>query len=132
MNKVARVLLSILGVIVILAAGTFVFMTSGMSQVKSASVDTVSPSAVADGAYQGKYSNGRWSNEVQVTVKDHKITQISVVKDQLAKMPLVQAGVIGSILEKQSLNVDIVSGATITTKAYVKAVENALKAGAAK
>ncbi len=34
--------------------------------------------------------------------------------------------IINTIIESQSLQVDAVSGATLTTKAYVKAVENAL------
>jgi uncharacterized protein with FMN-binding domain len=34
--------------------------------------------------------------------------------------------VISDIIKSQSLEVDIVSGATVTTRAYLKAVENAL------
>ncbi|MEJ6949703.1 RnfABCDGE type electron transport complex subunit D [Natronospora cellulosivora (SeqCode)] len=66
---------------------------------------------------------------VSVTVEDGQILGIDVVEHGET------AGVIGNlfselsseILEKQSLDVDLVSGATVSSRGFLKAVENAIK-----
>jgi uncharacterized protein with FMN-binding domain len=63
---------------------------------------------------------------VSVTVKDHKITSIKAVK----QMPFAKTGSNGElfkrVISKQTPNVDTITGATITSKAYLKSIENAL------
>ena len=56
--------------------------------------------------------------KVSVTVKDHKITAIKVLSnsDDAAFFNRASAGVIKNILAKQSLKVDVVSGATYSSK----------------
>ena len=55
-----------------------------------------------------------------------RVTGIDVVKDVLFPQPEVRRKTVELVIEAQSLQVDVVSGATITAKAYLKAVENAL------
>ena len=66
--------------------------------------------------------------KVSVTVKDHKITAIKVLSnsDDAAFFNRASAGVIKNILAKQSLKVDVVSGATYSSNGIIKAVKNAL------
>ncbi|MFY9135653.1 MAG: FMN-binding protein, partial [Bacillota bacterium] len=70
----------------------------------------------------------RWSNKVRVTVESGRVTDIDVVEDVLFRSAEWTEKIIDSVMEEQSLDVDIISGATITTKAYLKAIENALTA----
>jgi uncharacterized protein with FMN-binding domain len=86
-------------------------------------------SSTVDGTYTGKYDGGRWSNELSVTVKDHKITKIDVVKDVTFPKPEWTDQLFKEVIEKQSVDVDVVSGATVTSKAYLKSIENALAKG---
>mgnify|MGYP000889768326 CR=1 FL=1 len=80
-----------------------------------------------NGAYIGSYQGFRWSNTVEVTVKDNKITDIVVLKPQLfAKQETIDT-ITQRIISAQSTDVDLVSGATADCKAYIKAIENALK-----
>jgi uncharacterized protein with FMN-binding domain len=68
---------------------------------------------------------------VQVTVKDHSISDITVVKQQVIMTPDTQAALTEKVLSAQNTQVDAVSGATATSNAFLKAVENALKSAPA-
>ncbi len=90
-------------------------------------INDVKLSALKDGSYIGKYKAGRWTNEVSVIVKDHKITKIDLVKDVLFPKPEVTKELFNKVIEKQLVPVDAISGSTITSKAYLKSIESALK-----
>jgi uncharacterized protein with FMN-binding domain len=84
-------------------------------------------SKVEDGTYIGKFDGYRWSNTVKVTVNNHKITKISFVEGQQFRSEEVENGIINNVISKQSLNVDTVAGGTVSSKAILKAIENAFK-----
>lgn len=83
-----------------------------------------------DGTYHGAYEGGmyKWrANECQVTVSSGKVTDIQLVgsEDPGGKNTQHQE-LYDRVIEAQSLQVDTISSATLTSKAYLKAVENAL------
>ena len=75
------------------------------------------------GVYEGHYQFSRWEAKVQVTVKNGVITDIKSLQEVF---PNVSDQLNEEIVKEQKNNVDAVSGATVTSKAYLKAVENAL------
>lgn len=85
-------------------------------------------SKINDGTYEGTGTGFRGKIKVSVTVKGHKITAIRVLskQDDSAYFNRASSGVIQSILNKQSLKVDMVSGATYSSKGIIAAVKNAL------
>lgn len=105
---------------------SFIFMT-GLDKGQKAEVGILNLNTVVDGSYEGSYSLNRWSNTVKVTVKDHKMTDIVVLKDVVFKLDAVTKEVFSEVLRKQSLDIEIQSGATVTAKAYLKSIEAALK-----
>lgn len=44
-------------------------------------VNGIDISDLNDGIYSGKYNAGRWSNQLNITVRDHKITKINIEDD---------------------------------------------------
>jgi uncharacterized protein with FMN-binding domain len=83
-----------------------------------------------DGTYHGAYAGGmyKWrANECQVTVSSGQVTDIQLVgsSDPGGKNTQHQA-LYDRVIQAQSLQVDTISGATLTSKAYLQAVENAL------
>ncbi len=86
--------------------------------------------AVPDGNYRGKYAGGRWgwrANEVQVTVDNGQLTSIEVVDSKVKPVPeQITAPLFDRVVKAQSLQVDTISQATITSKSFLKSVENAL------
>ncbi|MNW05080.1 FMN-binding domain protein [compost metagenome] len=73
--------------------------------------------------------------KVQVTVTAGQISDIQILKGALdkngepleLKSGLSIADLFNHVIKSQSLQVDVISGATLTSKAHLKALENALK-----
>jgi uncharacterized protein with FMN-binding domain len=82
-----------------------------------------------DGTYRGNYDlSGTPVNVIlDVTIQNHKITEIKIVKHSCSPIGKKAEKIIDQIIEIQNLNVDAVSGATASSKAIIKAVENALQ-----
>lgn len=84
-----------------------------------------------DGTYHGAYDGGmlKWRvNEADVTVSGGKVTdiQLAATKDPAAKNMQAKE-LYDRVIKAQSLQVDTITSATLTSKAYLKAVENALQ-----
>lgn len=124
-----KVLISLLCVVAVIVAGVFGFgfyMTRGLEQLQNEPVARVNLGLVADGTYDGRYTQGRFSNEVRVTVKDARITNIELLDSVLFERPEITNELFARIIESNDTAVDAVTGATVTSKAYQKAIENAL------
>lgn len=85
-------------------------------------------SKIKDGTYEGTGTGFRGKIKVAVTVKSHKITAVKVLSksDDAAYFNRASEGIIKSVLDSQSLNVDVVSGATYSSKGILVAIKNAL------
>lgn len=127
MKLVLKAVLTLFVAFVLLSAGGMFYLSRGLESGSGLAVNAVELSSLDDGTYKGQYKAGRWSNIVDVTVKDHKIIKIDVVKDVLFKRPEVTKDLFERVISRQNTDVDVVSGATVTSKAYLKSIENALK-----
>lgn len=99
-------------------------------EARNLPLDAVDFNKLDDGTYQGAYEGGmyKWrANECQVTVANGKVTDIQLTAsvDPGAEKTGYQT-LYDRVIQAQSLQVDTVSGATLTSKAYLQAVENAL------
>jgi len=129
MSRKKKVLIAVGVVVIVLilaGVGGFVWITSGLSKYKNMTIGKVDLTKLPDGTYKGSFKGGRWSNTVEVTVRSHKITSIKVVKDVEFKNPKVADQVFNEVKSAQSTQVDAVTGSTVTSKAYLKSIENAL------
>ena len=126
MRVFLKIILGIIFVLVLIIGGASFYMTRGLNSGKNMIISPIDVSQLENGIYKGKYNGGRWSNEVDVTLKDKKIIRIAVVKSVVFEKPEVSSEIIGKVIKKQNIDVDVVSGATVTSKAYLKSIENAL------
>lgn len=110
--------------LVIVCFGAFIML--GKQKAMDLQIKNISIQSLPDGTYTGVYSGFRWSNTVDVKIFDHKIVDINVVKKQLLAKPETVDQIKQEIISRQTLDIDVVNGATADTKAYLKAVENAL------
>ena len=101
---------------------------AGLKKTTALEISTVDLTQIPDGSYTGSYTNFRWNTTVKVTVTDHQITAIEPVKIQSGRKDLARE-LTEDILKQQTADVDVVSGATASSHAYLKAVENALIEG---
>lgn len=99
-------------------------------EARSLPLNAVDFSKLNDGTYRGAYEGGmyKWrANECQVTVSSGKVTAIQLVTSQDPAAKNTQHEMLYErVVQAQSLQVDTISGGTLTSKAYLKAVENAL------
>jgi uncharacterized protein with FMN-binding domain len=99
-------------------------------EARSLPLNAVDFSRLSDGTYHGAYAGGmyKWrANECQVTVSSGKVTdiQLSGSRDPAAKNTQHEV-LYERVIQAQSLQVDTISGATLTSKAYLQCIENAL------
>ena len=102
-------------------------ITNGLSGGANVTLNGIDLSGVPDGVYTGAYDFKRWSNTVVIHVNDHRISSIEIDKDVTgANVTDCSGEVFRRVLEAQDTIVDVISGAFVTSKAYLKAIENAL------
>jgi len=82
-------------------------------------------SSARDGAWRGYYDGGMVKVEVEVAVSAHRIDSITILKHECGLGKPAER-IVGSIVEAQSLDVDVVSGASFSSRCILKAVELAL------
>lgn len=92
------------------------------NEMKIGSVDLLK---VADGKYVGSCDVVYVGATVSVTVKDSKIVDIILLKHKTEKGKPGEA-VTAEVIKAQSLQVDVISGATNSSKVILKSIENAL------
>jgi uncharacterized protein with FMN-binding domain len=93
-------------------------------------LNAVNFNELRDGTYHGVYEGGmyKWRpNECNVTVTEGRVTGIELVESKDPGGGNTDYRMLyDRVIEAQSLQVDTISGATLTSKAYLQAVENAL------
>lgn len=126
MPKALKIITAIILVLAVIASGGMIFLMRGMDEVRELNINDVDLTLLPDGVYRGEFEGYRWSNSVEVTIENHAISDIQPVDQQDFSLDLHINELIGRILEEQTLAVDTVSGATVSSKAFLKAVEDAL------
>ena len=129
MKLFLKIFVAVALIIALAIGGLAFYITRGLHTGAELVIDSVDLNSVEDGVYEGDYNSGRFSNKVSVTVMDHKITDIELDKDITFNKPEVTKEIFDKVIEEQNVDVDSVSGATVSGKAYLKAIENALKGG---
>ncbi|AFS79420.1 FMN-binding domain protein [Gottschalkia acidurici 9a] len=97
-------------------------------QIESLKIENVDIDNVKDGEYIGESKVVWLSAKVKIIVKDHQIQDIEIL-EHIEQKGKDAEKVVARILEKQSLDVDTVTGATYSSKIILKATEDALKKG---
>jgi len=96
------------------------------TNTKNIVITTPDLSKIADGEYQGNSKVGPVQVTLDVTMQKGAITSIEIIQHRTGKGKKAEA-IVPKIIEKQSLEVDVISGATYSSKAILQAAENALK-----
>ena len=93
--------------------------------IESIEIGEVDLLEVEDGIYYGEMDAVIVSAEVWVSVFDHKITKIEL-KHNHGRGKDAEV-IVKDVTEKQTLKIDIITGATSSSKVILKAIEQALK-----
>ena len=127
--KIWKKILLVLGIffILIIAFGVaFFFRAQQMvKRIESVEINDVDLTRIADGVYAGEFGDFLVDVELEVTVKDHKINKIEIIK-QRAGPGYEAIETIDRIIDAQSPKVDVVTGATGSSRSIMIAVQSAL------
>jgi uncharacterized protein with FMN-binding domain/NAD-dependent dihydropyrimidine dehydrogenase PreA subunit len=102
--------------------------TNSTTSSNSTSSSVSSFSEVADGTYEGTGNGKNGSIKVSVVAKNGKVTSITIesYKDDEQYFSRAKSTIISEIVSNQSINVQTVSGATMSSNGIIEAVANAL------
>ena len=90
--------------------------------------EAVSLSFVNDGTYEGKAETTLVKAEVSVRVENHKIVSIDILRHDNGKGENAEK-IVGEMVKENTSEVDIITGATASSKVIRAAVRNALQKG---
>jgi uncharacterized protein with FMN-binding domain len=129
----AVVLLILVAVVAIGLAVGWSFLAREHREARSLPLNAVDFDRLKDdGVYHGVYEGGmyRWRyNECDVTVTNGRVSAIALVGSQDPGTENTDAQILyDRVIAAQSLQVDTISGATLTSKGWLQCIENALLA----
>ena len=123
MKRVVKWFFILVGAVVLMSV---IWATKDLSDIKAVELGELELEDLDNGNYHGNYKNGRFSNELIVEIRDQKIADLQVIKPVPNSNEQFISDLKNIIILEQTLEVDAISGATYTTKAYLKSIENAL------
>jgi len=97
-------------------------------RVDAIQIENIDLQKVKDGDYTGEFDAILVKVKVLVRVRGHRITEIELVRHENGRGKPAEV-ITGYVVEKQSLQVDTISGATSSSKVILEAIELALKQG---
>lgn len=110
----------------VVAGGLFLLKTQEYkATIQNMTFSNIDISTIPDGTYEGEFDAGLVYAKVSATVQNGVMTDLKLLEHKNGKGAPAES-IVESILEKQTTNVDSVSGATSSSKVIRKAVENAL------
>jgi len=97
-----------------------------LTEVRTMEIQPIPLQAIPDGRYEGRFTYSNFEYAVEVLVENHQITGIRVLQNRTSDYAKKAEVVLEKVVKEQKTNVEAVTGATTTSKALLKAVENAL------
>ena len=133
-SKARGCAVALLVVVALLAAGGGIgwsFVAREHREARSLALNAVDFDRLKnDGLYHGVYEGGMYgwrANECDVTVTNGRVTAIQLAGSQDPGAENADHRMLyDRVIAAQSLQVDTISGATLTSKGWLKCVENAL------
>ena len=108
----------------------FILVTNGLSEGANVQIHGIDLTNVADGDYTGEYDFKRWSETAIVSVRNGEIVEIHADEKNMPDIFSdynIYEEIIDRVIAAQNTTVDAVSGATVSSKALIKAIENAFR-----
>lgn len=122
-----RVVIMVLLPVILVIMGFTAFNIIKLNKIRSMPIKNVDLKKIENRTYDGQAKVGSYVYKVKVEVKDNKIISIVALDNRKSPYVTYAEGVFKKIIKQQKIDVDAVTGATTTSKAFMKAVENALQ-----
>ncbi len=132
------IIIIVVAILGVAALGGILGDAPGRNEIKDLTFSDVEFKNLRDGTFVGEYKGTKShlrDTKVEITVSEGEITDIKILKgavDEGGKPAKLTGGrgvddLFRNAVQSQTLEVDVISGATITSKAHLKALEKALE-----
>lgn len=115
--------------ILILAVGIYFGyqkLNLDLERLKDNEFETLKPNEWKDGSYLGESTQFPIKVTVEVRLQSQQITNISILEHQTGEGQGAEA-ILDKVMDAQSLDVDVITGATYSSILILKAIEDALE-----
>ena len=122
------IIISVISIVVIcsvLAINYLKRISNYKEKVNNIVIQEVKLDNKKDGKYIGEFDADVISAKVEVEIKNKKISNINIIEHKNERGTSAEV-IPQKVVDAQSLKVDVVSGATNSSKVILKAIENAL------
>lgn len=122
MKKFIKFIVIFFAILIVMLAIVFIKMGTDM---KNLSYQEVNMNSINDGLYRGKAETSLVKVEVEVEIKDKQIIRIDILKHDNGKGEKAEQ-ITSHMIDKNTYDVDALSGATTSSEVIKSAVSNAL------
>jgi uncharacterized protein with FMN-binding domain len=98
---------------------------TGCRELEDIEINDINLEEIDDGQYIGEYTTTLVAAKVVVKVEDHKLISIDILEHRNGRGQKAER-IVDSVIRQQKLKVDVISGATGSSKVILKAIEKAL------
>lgn len=129
MKRKHIILLIVALVILVVVIGAIVTIrtaTRQMDELMERPVERIDLHDIPDGTYEGELKTIPVYVKLSVVVKDHEIIRIELIEHRHGQGESAET-IVEKIVSEQSLDVDLVAGASYSSKAIILAIEDALQ-----
>lgn len=124
MKKRGKFITVVIVLVLIIGYVTYFIINRNLKGLKEVKITPLELSLIEDGEYLGKYSAFPVSVIVEVFVKDHRIMSIEIIEHNNGQGKDAEA-ILDEIIRQQSLDVDVISGATYSSQVIKLAIAEA-------
>lgn len=128
MKRKKKIIMILLCILLFVSIGVSLYLKTLVNDVNRIMVSNLNMANITDGLYVGEYSVTPVYVKVEVSVTEHKITSIKIIEHENGLGSKAEK-IVDEVIRQQVLEVDAVSGATVSSKCILKAIENALQNG---
>ena len=113
---------------IISLTGFFVFqkIEDNLESLSQIEIEDINLSSIEDGLYRGKYKVIPIEVIIDVRIENHLITEMILIKHSSGKGELAEM-ILDDVMINQSLDVDLVAGATYSSLVILLAISDALR-----
>ena len=137
-RKMWKVILVIVFIISSVALGAVILDGPGRREIAGLTFHPINFKKLRDGTYIGDFKGTKShlrDTKVEVTISGGEVSDIEILKGAMVKdgkPAKIRDGksiddLFDNVIKSETLQVDVISGATVTSKAHLKALENALE-----
>lgn len=125
MRSTKKLFVFIIPIIIVLIGG---FLLIKNMELPHITIENIDFNNLEDGTYDGRYDTKLVKAKVRVIVKDRSVISIKIIEHKNG-MGKKAESILDNVVEQQTLLVDVISGATLSSNVLIKATEKAIVKG---